>query len=395
MHRPVVRPPRPPAHRSARTAIGAAFAGACLALLAGCAGLPPAAPQPLLRDAAFAPPSAPVDAAAVLEPSAAMRDWLARTALQRQDDPPRRLVELLFRREALAIDYAGVTRTAAEAFDARTGNCLSLVAMTTALAKAAGIPVQLRSVAVAPSWSRSDDLLATVGHVNVALGWPAAARAGARSDPVVDFVPAEATAGARWRPIAEHNLVARFMNNRAAEALADGRLDDAYWLAREAVRQDPHFSAGHNTLAVVYRRRGLRDAAEQVWRGLLAREPANVDALANLSALLRGGGRPAEADALDRRLAAIEPVPPFHWFDAGLQALRDGDVRAARELFAREVERDAGHHEFHFWLARAEWLLGRGAAARRQLELARETGPTPQVQALYAAKLAGLDAARR
>ena len=373
---------------------------ACTAV-AGCTtvdALPARTPLPT-RDAAFAPPARLPDAAAVLAVDDAMRAHLDGAGLRRSEDPRRALVELLYGRRSLALDYEGATRTAAETFAARSGNCLSLVAMTAAFAREAGLPVQFRSVAVDESWNRSGDLLTLNGHVNVSLGWPAAAAGqvlrSTDSALVVDFLPGEQVAGLRWRSISQATVLAMFMNNRAAEALADGRLDDAYWLAREAVRQDPHFSAGHNTLAVVYRRRGLRDAAEQVWRGLLAREPANVDALANLSALLRGGGRPAEADALDRRLAAIEPVPPFHWFDAGLQALRDGDVRAARELFAREVERDAGHHEFHFWLARAEWLLGRGAAARRQLELARETGPTPQVQALYAAKLAGLDAARR
>ena len=61
------------------------------------------------------------------------------------------------------------TRTAAQAFDARAGNCLSLVIMTSALARHLGMPVQYHSVFVEETWSRSGDLLVSSGHVNLTL----------------------------------------------------------------------------------------------------------------------------------------------------------------------------------------------------------------------------------
>ncbi|EGJ11991.1 tetratricopeptide repeat protein [Rubrivivax benzoatilyticus] len=372
---------------------------ACTAVV-GCTtvdALPARTPLPT-RDAAFAPPARLPDAAAVLAVDDAMRAHLDGAGLRHSEDPRRALVELLYSRRSLALDYEGVTRTAAETFAARSGNCLSLVAMTAAFAREAGLPVQFRSVAVDESWNRSGDLLTLNGHVNVSLGWPAAAAGqvlrSTDSALVVDFLPGEQVAGLRWRSISQATVLAMFMNNRAAEALAEGRLDDAYWHAREALNQDPHFSAGHNTLAVVYRRRGLADAAESVWRTLLEREPANRSALANLAQLLGQQGRKTEAGTLQARLQALEEAPPFRWFDAGIEALRRGDLEGARELFAREVARDAGYHEFHYWLARTELLLGRQRQALRHLEVARETSPTPQAQALYAAKIEHLRAER-
>lgn len=369
-----------------------------VAALGGCATAPdPTNPAPLWRDAAFAPPDRMPDASAVFAADDTMRAVLDSGALRRADDPRRVLVEMLYRRQSLALDYEGATRTAAETFAARAGNCLSLVAMTTAFAREAGLPVRFRSVAVDESWSRSGDLLALSGHVNVSLGWPANPSHVVRSSEtslVVDFVPGAQVDGMRWRTISEATVLAMFMNNRAAEALAQGQLDEAYWHAREALRLDPHFSAGYNTLAVVYRRRGLADAAEAVWRSLLAREPANRSALANLALMLEQEGRADQARVLTAKLQSLESAPPFHWFDAGLLALRAGELGRARDLFAREVERDAGYHEFHYWLARTELLLGRPRQALRQLELARQTSPTPQVQALYAAKLDHLKAER-
>ena len=51
-----------------------------------------------------------------------------------------------------------MTRNAAEAFDARSGNCLSLVIMTAAFAKELGLPVRYQNVFVDEAWSRSGDL---------------------------------------------------------------------------------------------------------------------------------------------------------------------------------------------------------------------------------------------
>jgi len=64
-------------------------------------------------------------------------------------------------------------------------------------------------------------------------------------------------------------------------------------------------------------------------------EPGNAQALSNLALALEKQGRVAESGALQRRLAQIEPYPAFHFFDRGLAAMRLGDFKTARDLFAR------------------------------------------------------------
>ena len=165
-------------------------------------------------------------------------------------------------------------------------------------------------------------------------------------------------------------MVAMFMNNRAAEALARDATDEAYWWAREGVLADPGFAAVVNTLGVVYQRSGHAKAAEQVFGELLRRQPDQTQALHNLAMLLEQQGRLDEADALRMRLAALEPEPPYHWFVQGQQALRRGDARTARDLFAREVARADYSSEFHYWLAVAHYQLGETGAAQHHLERA-------------------------
>jgi len=194
--------------------------------------------------------------------------------------------------------------------------------------------------------------------------------------------------------VGDSTIVAMYMNNRAAELLSRGRLDDAYWYAREAIMVDPRFTGAFNTLGVIYKRHGNDPEAERVMRYVLSREPENANAMANLVTVLHDTGRKSEADALARKLAALEPNPPFYFFNQGMEAMRAGDLARARDLFKREIARDAYNHEFHFWLAMAYFGLGDATQAREHLTIAMENSNTRSEHDLYAAKLDRLRAMR-
>jgi tetratricopeptide (TPR) repeat protein len=127
---------------------------------------------------------------------------------------------------------------------------------------------------------------------------------------------------------------------------------------------------------------------------VLRREPANTNAMSNLIPVLAALGRGGEAQALGQKLAAIEPDPPFAYFKQGVEAMRAADYEKARMLFAKEIDRAAYYHEFHYWLAMAEAMLGHGDEARRQLAIALDTSTTRADRDLYAAKLARIRAHR-
>jgi Tfp pilus assembly protein PilF len=358
-------------------------------VLAGCAGLPGGrVDEALFADARFDEPAQPVDAAALFEVSHAMRDFVARE-LVGAADPRRALVGALGDRR-LRLEYEStLTRTAAQAFDERAGNCLSLVAMTAALANAAGLPVRFQSVLVERTWSLSGDLVLAHGHVNVALGRRAARglSAEAHDELVIDFLPPADLRGARTRELAPATVVAMYLNNRAAELLVAGDVDLAYWHAREAMRQDPAWLAAYNTLAVVYLRRDLPGQAEQVLRTVLARDGANTSAMANLVAALERLGRPDDAAAWRERLARAEGEAPLRFLALGQAALRAGDARTAARWFERELARDAHVHEAHAGLAAAHQALGDVERARRHLALALEASTARADRERYATKL--------
>jgi tetratricopeptide (TPR) repeat protein len=353
--------------------------------------------QSLWSDAAFAPPAERIAPEDVFALSDDMRRYLREdmAGALRTKGRQQGLIDALYHTAQLRLSYdPSRTRNAAEAFAARSGNCLSLVIMTAAFARELGLQVNYQSAYTDETWSRSGNLYFRSGHVNLSLG-PRLIDAGRMQESrtlTIDFLPPEELRGLRTSPISEATVLAMFMNNRAAEALVRGHTDDAYWWARAAMQANPNFLGAWNTLGVVYMRHGDKTLADRAFARVLGTEPGNTQALANRAQVLEQLGRADEARALRERLAKIEPYPPFHFFDLGREAMARGDFKGARALFARELDRAAYQSEFHFWYGLASWRLGDAAEARRHLDLALENSATRGEHDLYAAKLAWLRA---
>jgi Flp pilus assembly protein TadD len=371
-----------------------------LVMLGGCASTPSQPPTPdLYSDASFGPPSTPISTANLFTLSPEMRDYLHGAAFQthvRNRGQEYGLLEALYSggKSGLKVDYdATYTRNAAETYRDRAGNCMSLVIMTAAFAKELGMRVQYQNVMLDESWSRNGGLYLLSTHVNLVLGFRIPNQLYA-TDPerslVVDFLPDPRADKRYTQPLEEEDIIMMYQNNRAAEAMVQGKLDDAYWWARAATSGNPRTALAYNTLGVVYERHDNMVMAERAYRAALMREPENVIALRNLEPVLAALGKTEEAKAVAQRVARIEPVPPFHDFNKGVTAYQHGNFNEARTLFAREVKRAPYYDEFHFWLAASLLQLGDIQQAREQLRLAADTSTQKSTRNIYNAKLAHL-----
>ncbi|HTR58223.1 MAG TPA: tetratricopeptide repeat protein [Casimicrobiaceae bacterium] len=369
-------------------------------LLAACATAPVTSPpQGLFNDQLFRAPSERISADDIFAVSPDMKHYLeTEIAVQiRIKGAQQALYDALYAKRQLVLDYdAEKTRNAAEAFAARSGNCLSLVIMTAAFAKELGLPVRYQSAYADETWSRERDAYFFIGHVNISLGRRPEFGFGNRGvdHMTIDFIPPLEMRALRTQDVEERTIVAMYMNNRAAETLIEGQLDDAYAWARAAIAQDPGFVNGYNTLGIIYQRHGNLVEAEKALSYALAQDSANTRVMSNLAAVLSALGRAAESAALSRRLEQIEPDPPFSYFNEGKIALQNGDFTAARDLFIREINRAPYYHEFHFWLAVAYLGLGEVEQARRQLSVAMEYSTTRKERELYATKLDRIKSSR-
>jgi tetratricopeptide (TPR) repeat protein len=358
--------------------------------LSACASAPPVPHDGrFFHDAQFRPASEAIRVDDVFALSPAMREYLDAQINGPAQKRGRQnaLVDALYTHGDLKLEYdSEMTRNAAQAFAARSGNCLSLVIMTAAFAKALDLPVTYQKVLVDDDWARSGDIYLAIGHVNLTLGRRKTDEGGfgyrvgkkpfESEGLTIDFLPPDDMRRMRSLEVSEDVIVAMYMNNRAVEALARDRIDDAYWWARASIRQAPEFLVAYNTLGAVYRLHGDAREAEPVLRFVLEREPSNTQAMSNLVAVLRDQGRAAEADKLAARLEALDPEPAFAFFNRGMDAFNKGNMQAAKDAFAREVARAPDYHEFQFWLAVTLLNLGEVDAARQHLALAVKNSTT-------------------
>ncbi len=381
--------------------------GLCGLLAAGlsaCAGLAPALPAtPLLDDAVFGHPPRPAEADSVLALDEPMRRFLRErlAGAVRDKGRPRALADALYARGELKLDYDNtVTRNAAQAFAARSGNCLSLVLMTAAMAHELGVEVRYQDVPRVESYSRSGGLTLQVGHVNLVLSprdarWrPESLRYESAGDAVqIDFLPPPQLRGLRSEPISEQRVLAMFMNNRAVEALQRGEgLAAAYAWVREALQRDAGFWPAINSLGVVYQRAGQPALAAAAFERVLAIDPDNLPALGNLPPALMALGRVQDADRWTARRLALQPHPPFHHLALAEAALDRGDLAAARQHLDDEQAVTGDSHELFLQRARWQLAMGREGPARAALQAAIEHSETPPQRQRYTAKLERLRA---
>jgi len=371
-------------------------------LLAACAVAPPAQRDDrFFHDRLFAAPTERIGADDLFAASDDMKRYIDDAIAEpaRVKGRQQALIDALYSSGQLKLEYdTEMTRNAAQAFAARSGNCLSLVIMTASFAKELGLTVEYQKVFVDDTWARTGDIYLSIGHVNLTLaprktdqggvGYRVGVKPRESDSMTVDFLPPADLRTLRTRVIGEEIIVAMYMNNRAVEALARGQADNAYWWARAAVARTPEFLMPYNTLGAIYRRHGNPQEAEQVLSHVLDREPRNTQAMSNLIPVLTDLGRVEAAQRLAARLEELDPEPPFSHFNRGMAAMRAGDPRTAKDEFAREVARDPDYHEFHFWLGIAYLNSGEIEPAKRQLTLAMENSTTRRDHDVYAAKLA-------
>lgn len=366
------------------------------AALAGCATTPISeVPRHLFADARFSPPPVPVGADNLFELDAHMRRFAdAQVAAEvERKGTYFGLFETL--RGELRLDYdAPGTRPAADTFRLRTGNCLSLVVLTAAFAKHLDVPVYFQAVQGRDTWSRAGGIAFYSGHVNLRLGMQESKTQLVRAFDglTIDFLAPDNAGRFSSHPIHEQTLIAMYLNNRGAEALLDGKFDEAYAWVRAAIEQDPGYLSSVNTLGVIYLRHGDLREAERAFDHVLRREPANANAMTNMVHVLTRAGRTLEATAWRGRLAALMPYPPFYFLDEGLEALARGDPGQALALFEQELERMPYNEELHFAIARADLLRGEVDRARKHLTLAHKYSTASERRNIYSAKLATLRA---
>jgi tetratricopeptide (TPR) repeat protein len=352
----------------------------CLTLLLGaCTTTPiaPAVPDGLWQDQAFSYDATLVtvstDSLFALDPDLlrSLRD--GKVAATHAGNRSAHLLELVFGADLKAFAYAGGHSTvAAQTWQNRRGDCLSLSIMSVALARALDLPAQVQEVRVPASFDRRGGVDFLNAHVNVLMRNDRPLRAMNRSLPagdiVIDFEPQTGTRQ-RGTPLSDRAILSRYLNNIAAEHLAQGNNRLAYAHFKAAIVAEPAYAASYSNLAQLYQRAGLLQGAEALLRQALALNEQSDLALGSLHRLLLSQGRTAEAAVYEERLLAQREQDPYYWLGLGLDQLQQARYPQAVAALERAQALTQGFEEVHRLLAVAYWRAGHTHKARDQLAM--------------------------
>jgi Tfp pilus assembly protein PilF len=352
-----------------------------MAALSGCASAPaapPHAPVPWLDDA-FHWQAGRVEVTQD-ELFRVPDDLRAKLDAQVRDASPNfrlnRLITLIFGADRRGFTYAaGHSTTAAQTWNLKRGDCLSLTILTYASARAAGLTVAMQEVRTAGIFDRRGQFDTVNQHVNAVF--PRAFRDLSEDkeprDVVVDFDPEMATSG-RGTMLTQEGILARFYNNVAVEQLAAGEHQKAYAHFKAAIQSDPRYAASYANLAVLYQTVHRDGEAERLLRTALGLSDQNDVALQGLHQLLLRQGRSAEARQYALQIDARRESDPYHWIGVGVKHLQSGEPRRAIRALERAKELAVGFPEVHRYLAVAYAQAGDRRRADQELTVLASSG---------------------
>lgn len=271
--------------------------------------------------------------------------------------------------------YEGQSLNASDALKLNSGNCMSMAAVSYAVSKALKVPIQFQMVQSEPV------LLDVVNHTMVisdhvrTLLYDAPENTvllspywGGHQFVTIDYFPSSTSLTGKL--VNETTFVAMFYRNLASDALVAGRLEDAYWLAREGVKWAPKYVPLINVAAIVHRRSGDWHSAQALYQYALEIEPDNLAVLDNYRALAKLAGNTDLADTLKKRIARIEDYRGFDFYVLGHEALRQGNYNEAEVYFSKLLKNAPYFHPGWFELARVQAVQGKFDIAKQALEKA-------------------------
>ncbi|MGB0514697.1 MAG: hypothetical protein ACPGJE_07645, partial [Wenzhouxiangellaceae bacterium] len=219
----------------------------------------------------------------------------------------RRLVEYLEQR-LKPVRFHDVTLGARDALLQGQGNCMSLTLLTTSLARMVDVRIEWRLNRSRPVYSAEGAVIYSSNHIQTRL-----------FNPLIEVTPGQITLASRvlvvdfftngmsipGRRIKENELAGLVFQNLAAEALADGDLNRAFWLVQAGLEHNPRNSDFYNVLGVLHRRVGALAKAEEFYRFALREFGDELVILRNLYYQLLSRKRTDDAVAIEQRIAQL------------------------------------------------------------------------------------------
>lgn len=289
----------------------------------------------------------------------------AMNPFDREVERVEKIQDILYGENNLGITYSDQkTHTAVEAFQARQGNCLSVMNLYVAMARYVGVEANFQTVDVQPNWDRRGDLLVLSQHIN------ATGRFNIQRRYVVDFTPEIALQQLTSAIVSDEEARALYFNNLGVEALIGGDLEIALAYFKNSLFLDPEESITWNNIGSAFNRLGNPVYAEYGYQRAFDLDKRNATAVNNLAKFYRRNGDMRRARQYEKAMERFNRKNPYYHYAVGSLAYADKDYLEALESFSRALKLKEEEPDFYTAMARVYLDLGYVEEAKRYVESA-------------------------
>lgn len=275
-------------------------------------------------------------------------------------------------------DYrADVTLPPVEAFDRRTGNCLSFSSMFMLMARHLGLNAWYQEVEVPQQWSHTNDTLLLSMHVNVVLE-----SGQGNGSWVVDVSGMDNSRSRMQRRIKDSVVLAQYYNNLGVQALTEGDLGTAYAWITKAIESEPGLHYLWSNLGVVFSRNEQLDDATRSYLTALQLDSGSTMAANNLFMIYEKTNNLQAAAELQKRVDKSRRKNPYYLAYLSELALEEGRLDESLKLAERAVKLQQNEFRFHYQLARVLAREGQLAEAEASLQRAMALAPADLAESM-------------
>jgi len=319
---------------------------------------------------------------AVNEPSEAMRAYVAANVPETPSHTRRfRFLFKVLHEDGYfdAVYSANRTLTAAEAFEAQGGNCLSYTNMFVALARAAGLQAHYQIVDTPANWDADSGFLIRYTHINVLLENVQMGTLPGE-DLIIDFNDVHPEQNYDRRQVSDAYAESLFYANHSVRLLREGKHRRSFAWLRRALDIAPENVDLWINLGAFYATLGDLESSLEAYELALQLDSRNKSAYSGLARSHRALGNDALAADYEQRVRNYRERNPFYYYALAQAAYETADYPSALESINSAIDLRYRTARFHLLKGLVEQQLGEAEAAKGSFRRAERYGLDQRVK---------------
>lgn len=218
---------------------------------------------------------------------------------------------------------------------------MSLAILTTAFARLVGVEMDYRKIHSIPMYEKHGNIVLSSDHVQSLLYDPSFEPEDnyvyiRRPSIVIDYFPQEDNIPSKI--VSSDKFLAMYYVNKGAEFFIEHDLDMAFAYANKAYGIDNESVSAMNLLALLFKRKGDIDSAEQLYLAAIKSKSVNISVLDNYINLLTQQGRIKRARNVKRTIEDIYDPNPYHWLEKAQVASAENEYDDAERYYLKVIK---------------------------------------------------------